>query len=77
MTPQYTSPIVLDFTHAIKVLEARHRRKGRLITPALLRSWAAATRAATFMPDYRHAWAKTLEGRASVLEALATQEFLS
>lgn len=67
------SPIVLDFTHALRVTERRYVRKhGHPITPALLRSWAAAHRANTYMPDYRHAWATTLEGRAAVIEALTT-----
>jgi hypothetical protein len=63
-----TSPIVLDFSHALRVLEARHRRKGHPITPALLRSWAAGHRANTYMPDYRLQWATALESRALSLE---------
>lgn len=73
MTP---SLIVIDFAHALKVLETRHRRKGHPLTPTLLRSWAAGARdlASRWMPDYHNAWADVLESRA---RELSLEEVLS
>lgn len=71
MTPQYTSPIVLDWPKALRLTELRRARRGTVITPELLRFWAAGARdlASRWMPAYHTAWANLLEARAEALES--------
>lgn len=74
--PQYPSPIVLDWPKALRLTELRRTRRGTVITPELLRSWAAGARdlASRWMPDYHNAWADVLESRA---RELSLEEVLS